>query len=274
MSKVLWLCFVAGAACLPGWAQTQKMHRTPVASPIVSSAATISKEAQAELAGMVARAGVIFAGRVLEIAWNQGHVDVTFRVDEPVRGCNKQGVYVLREWTGLWNGEPARYRVGQRLLLLLTARGPSGMSAPVGGDEGIIPIAASAVEPLADAKGVAPAEDGSVAGDITGMTADLRWVLARGVRHVAYEDVQRPSPGDDEPLTPAQRRELVRPIAAGFSTASAQPSVGAVLDVLRSASGSEASPLVPSGPAGPVVHPIVTPTAGSAAGSGSGHEER
>ena len=245
MSKVWWL-WVWMAVCVPGHVQepAAKHQAGKPASPAAQTT-VVSTQAQVVLAGLAARAGVIFAGHVLDIAHNEaaGYVDVHFRVDEAVRGCSKGGVYVLREWAGLWSGEAPRYRTGQRLLLLLAARGPSGMSAPVGRNEGVIPILASAAEPLADSHGVAPAEDGSVAADITGMTADLRWVQARAMRTMSYTgqvSVQAAASTPNEPGGPGDAVNSIdrwgpsTPLIFGLGSAAAtQPTVGAVLSVLR-----------------------------------------
>ena len=87
-------------------------------------------------------AGVIFAGQVMLVhpvagsGGAGGVVAVTFRVDQAVKGCTAGGTYVLREWAGLWNGDDARYRVGQRLLMLVRTPSAGGMSSPVGGMDG------------------------------------------------------------------------------------------------------------------------------------------
>jgi hypothetical protein len=86
---------------------------------------------------MVDKAGVIFVGRVAEIrrldggGVASGIVDVTFEVDQGIRGCAAGTPFVLREWAGLWEGDDQRYRVGQRLLMLLHAPNAAGMSSPV-----------------------------------------------------------------------------------------------------------------------------------------------
>jgi hypothetical protein len=136
------------------------------------------------LKGLAARAGVIFAGHVLEVRRNDdgGYVDVVFAVDREVRGCDGAQRYVLREWAGLWADEPRRYGVGQRLLMILAARGPSGMSAPVGGMAGRIPLVGVRQAVLARA-GVAPADTG--AEDGLEEAVDLRWVEAAALRTAA-----------------------------------------------------------------------------------------
>ena len=131
-------------------------------------------------------AGVIFAGQVMSMKVVQGSmgapgvVEVTFRVDQAVRGCSAGGTYVLREWLGLWAGGNARYRVGQRLLMLLRSPGASGLSSPVGGMDGAIPI-----------RGVeSQIGSGATVGAASAVApepmVDLRWVGARMLRSVAY----------------------------------------------------------------------------------------
>src|SRR6202789_1198031 len=92
------------------------------------------------------RADVIFMGQVLTVHLPEGGspasgiVEIQFRVDEAIRGCKTGQPYVLHEWGGLWAGSNGRYRVGQRLLMLLHAPGAGGLSSPVGGLDGAIPI--------------------------------------------------------------------------------------------------------------------------------------
>ena len=73
------------------------------------------------------KADVIFAGQVMAIRRpDDGVVEVEFRVDQAIRGCVAGAPYVLREWAGLWAGDNQRYRVGQRLLMLLHAPSAGG----------------------------------------------------------------------------------------------------------------------------------------------------
>ena len=160
-------------------------------------------------------AGVVFAGRVLAVGRHDeaGFVDVRFAVDEAVKGCSVGRPYVLREWAGLWSSAAPRYVPGERLLVFLTARGASGLSAPVDGFAGVLPLHATAAQPLADAQGIAPAEDGrevmagvaaaKVSAASTGtrllagaalqaMAVDLRWLRATlGRESVAVADTSR-----------------------------------------------------------------------------------
>jgi hypothetical protein len=82
----------------------------------------------------------------------------------------------LREWSGLWVADNQRYRVGQRLLMLLHAPGAAGMSSPVGGLDGAIPIRqGGAVSQLTDSS-TAPQRP----------FVDLRWLGARLPHTVSY----------------------------------------------------------------------------------------
>jgi hypothetical protein len=127
-------------------------------------------------------AGVIFAGQVLSVrvvpgsVGAPGVVEVTFQVDQAVRGCSAGGTYVLREWQGLWAAGDARYRVGERLLMLLRSPGASGLSSPVGGMDGAIPI--RGVESLIGGGTVVAAASAAAPEPM----ADLRWVGARMLR--------------------------------------------------------------------------------------------
>ncbi len=157
-----------------------------------SVAATAPATVQGVLLEMASHAGVIFSGLVVGItrADAAGYVDVRFRVEHAVRGVATTGAYVLREWAGLWSGGD-RYFVGKRYLMLLTARGPSGMSAPVDGLDGAIPLVAGGAAAVMDAHGnVAP--DGPAGPDgAPEWRVDVRWLNARAARGVASSSAPR-----------------------------------------------------------------------------------
>ncbi len=161
------LCFclmVTGA-----WAQTQ-----------VSSSDTADA-----LLGLANQASVIFAGRVVSVTRSagSGFVEVRFGIDEGILGCAGATEYVLREWAGLWTGRAPRYRVGARLLMLLYGRGPSGMSAPVGGMDGVIPLVGTGSSPVPDANGTMSADAGGSGTDVSSSFAvDMRWVQTSAAR--------------------------------------------------------------------------------------------
>ena len=85
--------------------------------------------------------GYIFDGTVLSVQAvpNDDHdlatVQITFRVEQAIRGTRTGQILTIREWAGLWNsGE--RYHVGERLLLFLYSPSTLGLTSPVGGSAG------------------------------------------------------------------------------------------------------------------------------------------
>jgi len=162
------------------------------------------------------RAGVIFMGQVLAVrlpgnaGLASGVVEVDFRVDQPILGCRAGQAYVLREWAGLWIGVQ-RYRVGQRLLMLLHAPSVGGMSSPVGGLDGAIPIRQSAATGAA-AMGAVTESSGTPPTTLS--FVDLRWLGAKVQRSISYrtEPVRPPSA---LPQLGATERPAGQVVAAG-----------------------------------------------------------
>jgi hypothetical protein len=172
------------------------------------------------------KADVIFAGQVVAIRPNDGVVEVEFRVDQAIRGCSVGTPYILREWAGLWTAGNQRYRVGQRLLMLLHAPSAAGMSSPVGGLDGAIPIrqGGAAAQPAISSR--APQRP----------YVDLRWLGARLPHAVLYRSEPVPTTKPDG--LPASL--LARPtahIAASGSVISAAP----ITAMLGNASASDSS---------------------------------
>jgi hypothetical protein len=190
-------------------------------------------------------ADVVFAGQVLAIRRpNDGVVEVEFRVDQAIRGCTAGTPYVLREWAGLWAGDNQRYRVGQRLLMLLHAPSAAGMSSPIGGLDGAIPIRqGSAAMALGD----------DVATPSQPPYVDLRWLGAKLPHAVSYrsEPVVAAKPVDSQPsfygqpagrgITSDSISGLVaikavfdKPTGSDASVPAQQASVNAVMGMLSS----------------------------------------
>ena len=191
--------------------------------------APVPAATSAVLVEMATHAGVIFAGQVIAISHEEsaGYVDVRFHIHQAVRGCPANGDYVLREWAGLWSGHEDRFAVGQRLLMMLTPRGPAGMSTTVGGLDGAIPLIAATPQPVADASGnVAPDEGGS-----TSPTVDLSWVQTRQQRTSPASAQARSSAvsGGAEGDPDVTWSGPVAPISSGPATAGSRPSLGTVL---------------------------------------------
>lgn len=110
----------------------------------------------AALRNLASRSGVAFVGRVTKIDYGPGVVAVVFQVEQPLVGA-VGSTYTLREWAGLWAAGQHRYSVGQRVAIFLHAPGKSGLSSPVDGMEGIVPVVQESAnsEPLLDVRRVA-----------------------------------------------------------------------------------------------------------------------
>jgi hypothetical protein len=143
-------------------------------------------------------AGVIFAGQVVAVRRIDGGngatgvVEIQFAVEDAVRGgCGS--IYTLREWAGLWPAGEEPFRVGQRFLMLLHAPSAAGLSSPVGGMDGAIPIRgigqtqASGSAETASARIVAAnAGSAEISASQEVRVVDLRWVGTRVVQPMSY----------------------------------------------------------------------------------------
>jgi hypothetical protein len=129
-------------------------------------------------------AGTIFVGEVTAIREQSdqqgasGIVEIDFRIDQAVRGCTAGSTYTLREWAGLWEAGDQRYRIGQRLLMMLHSPTASGISSPVDGMNGAIPIL-----PTTNSQVLAGADVATQP-----LAADLRWIAAQLSRPTPYTD--------------------------------------------------------------------------------------
>ncbi|MDE3103923.1 MAG: hypothetical protein KGK08_01995 [Acidobacteriota bacterium] len=167
----------------------------------LAQAPTVAATVEDALHQMEARAGVIFTGQVVAVrplgsnALSPAVVEIDFRVENAIRGCTAGSTYTLREWGGLWAADGARYQPGERLLMLLHAPTAAGLSSPVDGQDGAIPIV-GATSQVASASSVAAI--GAVAAT---ESVDLRWLAAKVLRPLQY--------------APPQLHRGVHPLAAG-----------------------------------------------------------
>ena len=181
------------------------------------------------------QADVIFLGEVAAIRPHDdgglasGFIEIDFRVDRAIRGISG-GTYTLREWEGLWSGNAVRYRTGERLLMLLHAPAASGLSSPVGGMDGAIPISGGGAAPVL-ANTATPASTTIV---------DLRWLGTRLPQSVSFKinPILPPTP-----LTVSQQmttRSVAAPItseddaSSRASVPAQQASVDTVVKLLAS----------------------------------------
>lgn len=96
----------------------------PVTSPMIS----------ADLQRVARKAALIFTGTVVSIAPVRGNgeepnsVEVTFQIEQALRGLRAGQRYTIWEWSGLWMSGP-RYRVGQRMTLFLYSPSRAGLTS-------------------------------------------------------------------------------------------------------------------------------------------------
>lgn len=188
------------------------------------------------------KADVIFAGQVLAIRRpGNGVVEVEFRVDEAIRGCTSGTTYTLREWAGLWMADNQRYRVGQRLLMLLHAPGAGGLSSPVSGLDGAIPIRQGGAEAQAGAGAQADSLPSSVAPQRP--YVDLRWLGVRLPHAVTYRSESPAGNPVDQPASPLAQvhAQQTRLVAASEPATSAAPIVATTLSNAGVTKGSVAA---------------------------------
>ena len=94
-------------------------------------------------------AGMIFSGTVTRIERRPGRagqtvatLDITFRVQNSIRGAAAGRDLTISQWAGLWSmGQ--RYRIGERVMLFLYPTSKLGLTSWVGGELGRFAIDAS-----------------------------------------------------------------------------------------------------------------------------------
>ncbi|RXH54534.1 hypothetical protein [Granulicella sibirica] len=230
------LIAVAGLGLTTALQSQQELPRLPSdATPVYPAPATTVAGVLQE---MTSRAAIIFAGTVTSVrlpnpgeqAGNAaaGVVEVEFRVEQAVSGPAAGSTYIVREWAGLWRDGP-RFEVGQRRLMLLRSPGPGGLSSPVDGLDGAIPVTGGdLVSPSARiAQGVqahaAKAAKAVMPVQNTVSRVDLRWLQAKTLRST-------------NSISPALSRVATGFALGGVSTpepaTNLQPELGQVLGML------------------------------------------
>jgi hypothetical protein len=98
---------------------------------------------------LTSQAGYIFLGKVAAVsrraasnAQEVATMQITFHVEQGLRGAPSGSELTVAEWAGLWNGAE-RYRVGDRVLLFLYPNSKLGLTSPVGGRQGRFEVNAS-----------------------------------------------------------------------------------------------------------------------------------
>ena len=123
-----------------GWANVALTALFAVCTTRLSAQAPpVASTVGSELQALGQNAAAIFVGQITSIDRAGGSVAISFRVEQPVRGM-VGSTFVLREWAGLWPPGHNRYLAGQRVLAFLHAASQGGLSSPVHGAEGLVPV--------------------------------------------------------------------------------------------------------------------------------------
>jgi hypothetical protein len=118
---------------------------TPAVQPSRSEASKTDLTAKGTMRLVVRNSGYIFAGTVQSVQRispkgnGVATVQVTFHVNQAMRGVRAGQTLVVREWAGLWQSRE-RYRKGEQVLLFLYPPSKLGLTSPVGSTLGRFPI--------------------------------------------------------------------------------------------------------------------------------------
>jgi hypothetical protein len=150
--RIVRICSVLGYlawAILAGPAESQQTIPSPLITVSVPTPSTSAPGWTPEhtlgdtLRHLSAHAGTAFLGTVQTIELptpaQPGVVTITFQVITPVLG-SPGSVFTVHEWAGLWTLGRQRYTLGQRALFFFHPPNDAGLSSPVDGMEGIIPL--------------------------------------------------------------------------------------------------------------------------------------
>ncbi len=131
---------VLAAAANARLAAAQALHeQTVIANPFLPPTEPGPADVPTVMRSLASRAGVIFVGQVEKIQPNGGVMDIVFSVQHRVAG-EVGATYTLREWSGRWAGGQQRYHVGERAMIFLYPPNAAGISSPVDGMAGVVPL--------------------------------------------------------------------------------------------------------------------------------------
>ena len=133
--------FVVALTLVPFLATAQGPSRS-ARLPRRPASRTTVQQIEAMQPNLTQHAAIIFFGRVTDVSRivpesgaAEPSLQITFAVDNGVRGAQTGGKFRLLEWPERWQaGE--RYRIGERYLLFLHAPNAAGLTSPVGGTAG------------------------------------------------------------------------------------------------------------------------------------------
>ena len=153
------------------------------------------------LSQLLRDSGYIFSGTVTRVkplapakSGGVATVEITFRVEEAIRGVEPGQTLIIREWAGLWNAGD-RYRPGERLVLFLHRSSRLGLTSPVGGrmgrfevdSNGQVVLEQARIDSLSPTSAPAPAPSGELPDSIPGKTRLSPRALARALKLAGRE---------------------------------------------------------------------------------------
>ncbi len=118
--------FLVWLMALPGPLLAQRQPAAPL--PPVPNLSQLMRDSGYIFSGTVTRVRPVAPPNFGAVAT----VEITFRVEEAIRGVETGQMLIVREWAGLWNAGD-RYHPGERLLLFLHRSSRLGLTSPVGG---------------------------------------------------------------------------------------------------------------------------------------------
>lgn len=178
MVRVAAAVLCGGWLCAPGVAQQQRLQAR-VERPTSIAEGHVDASVGEAMRSLAARAGVVFVGQVVSVERKGGVVEVEFRVDHAVQGP-VGSTYRLREWAGLWSAGQQRYIPGQRAMVFLRAPNGAGLSSPVDGMEGVVPVVPMGADaaPMLDVRRLAARVQRSVGEPMRGESVTLQGAVA------------------------------------------------------------------------------------------------
>jgi hypothetical protein len=151
LASGLWLWCSAAA-----FSQQNMVREQTILADASPQAAAPDTSITSALVNIASRASVAFTGRITKLERSGDVLEVSFLVEQALLG-NPSGIYIVREWAGLSPLGQSHYVLGERIAVFLHAPGKSGLSSPVDGQEGIVPIVQASADqaPLLDLRRMA-----------------------------------------------------------------------------------------------------------------------
>ena len=201
-NRVLTLITVASVLAVAASARvaTAQFAKETVGSERFSAPITTgASDVLSVMRSLSARAGVIFVGQVEKIQPNAGVMEIVFSVQQHVSG-EVGDTYTLREWSGRWAGGQQRYTVGQRVMIFLYPPNDAGISSPVDGMAGVVPLIPMGADedPLIDVRFLATRVERPVGAPIA--DADFGAIALSDALAIVGGSDQAPAPPVKRPL--------------------------------------------------------------------------